>query len=219
MNNLLDLVHSFWLTSEGGIWIINPSIMHYIVLAILVAVEGPLMTLLGAAASSAGFMQPGWVFTAAAIGNLSADLIWFSVGYLGKIEWAYQYGNWLGLKRQHIEKIQAHIHSHAAKVLFLAKLSAGLMIPSLIAAGLAKVPIKKWLPALLIGETLWTGSLVLCGYYATEAIKQVEKGVHYIGIGVSIFIILGIGIWVVRHFIKEDKDIVEINDSTNSALH
>jgi membrane protein DedA with SNARE-associated domain len=90
MINLLDLVHSFWLTSEGGVWIINPSIMHYIVLAILVAVEGPLMTLLGAAASSAGFMQPGWVFIAAAAGNLSADLIWFSVGYLGKIEWAYQ---------------------------------------------------------------------------------------------------------------------------------
>lgn len=212
MDNLLDIYHGFWSTTEGGIWIINPGIMHYLILAVLVAVEGPLMTLLGAAASSAGFMQPGWVFVAAAVGNLSADIIWYSLGFLGKIEWAYQYGNWLGLKRQHIEKIQSHIHAHAAKVLFLAKLSAGLMIPSLIAAGIAKVPIKKWFPALIIGETLWTGTLVLCGYYAAEAIKQVEKGVHYIGIGVSVLLILGIAIWVIRHYINKDKDIINIEN-------
>jgi len=209
MDNLLDIYQGFWST-EGGIWIISPAAMHYIILAFLVAVEGPLMTLLGAAASSAGFMQPMGVFFAASMGNLLADFIWYSLGYLGKIEWAHQYGGWLGMKPHHIERIEVHINSHAAKVLFLAKLSAGLMIPSLIAAGLAKVPLKKWLPALLIGETLWTGTLVLCGYYATEAIKQVEKGIHYVGIGVSLLIILGIIIWVTRHYIKKDEDIKSV---------
>ncbi len=42
----------------------------YILLAALVAVEGPIATLLGAAAASAGLMKPGWVFIAAATGNL-----------------------------------------------------------------------------------------------------------------------------------------------------
>jgi multidrug transporter EmrE-like cation transporter len=33
---------------------------------------------------------------------------------------------------------------------------------------------------------LWTGSLVLIGFYATEAIKRVEMGVEYAALGGSI---------------------------------
>ncbi len=93
------------------------------------------------------------------------------------------------------------------------------MIPTLIAAGLAKVPWKRWMPPLVIGETIWTGSLVITGFYATEAIKQVEKGIHYIGIGGSILFVLAISIWILRKFIGKSEDFRDVgvgNDPPNT---
>lgn len=214
MEALLDFSRTLAATFSSESSIFSTGLGHYILFAILVAVEGPITTLFGAAAASAGIMHPGWVFFAACCGNMTADLLWYTLGYMGKIEWALHYGGWLGLRRYHIDRLEHHINEHAAKVLFLAKLSAGFMIPSLIAAGLAKVPYRRWLPTLVLGETLWTGTLVITGYYATEAIKQVEKGVHYVGIGGSILFILVILFWVARRYVRKSEDFrdVEMNN-------
>ena len=72
-----------------------------------------------------------------------------------------------------LERLEQGMHDHASKILFIAKLTVSFMIPSLIAAGLIKVPWKRWFPALFAGEMIWTGSLMLVGYFATEAIKKV----------------------------------------------
>ncbi len=64
---------------EFGYW-------TYIVLGLLVLIEGPIATLLGAAAASAGLMRPWAVFLAAAIGNLSRGLAVVHGGIPGEDE-------------------------------------------------------------------------------------------------------------------------------------
>jgi hypothetical protein len=76
------------------------------------------------------------------------------------------------------------------------------MIPALIAAGLVKAPWKRWFPAIFSGEMLWTGSLILIGYYATEAIKRVEMGVEYAALGASVIFVLFL-IFVGRRIVKK----------------
>jgi membrane protein DedA with SNARE-associated domain len=71
MNNLF---HTFQV-QPLGIW-------TYILLAILVAVEGPIATLAGSVASSAGYLNPVLVFVSASCGNLTSDILWYSMGYL-----------------------------------------------------------------------------------------------------------------------------------------
>ena len=161
---------------EWGVW-------TYVVLAALVAVEGPIATLLGAAAASAGLMRPGWVFFAASAGNLTADSLWYTLGYIGKIEWILALGHRIGVSRERLENLQHHIRKHTARILFFAKLSVSLVIPSLIAAGLVKARWRNWFPYVFAAEMIWTGSLVLIGFYTTEAIKRVEQGMEYMVIG------------------------------------
>jgi membrane protein DedA with SNARE-associated domain len=162
----------------------------YIILGALVAVEGPIATLLGAAAASAGLMKPGWVFLAAAAGNLTADSLWYSLGYLGKINWLLSIEKKMGIKGDIIARMEIEMRKHATRILFVAKLTLSLMIPALIAAGLVKAPWKRWFPAIFSGEMIWTGSLVLIGFYATEAIKRVERGVEYAAlVGTIIFVL------------------------------
>jgi membrane protein DedA with SNARE-associated domain len=177
----------------------------YILLAVLVAVEGPIATLLGAAAASAGLMKPGWVFIAAAVGNLTADSVWYTLGYIGKIDWLLRIEKKLGIKGDIIARLEIAMRKHAARILFVAKLTLSLMIPALIAAGLVKVPWKRWFPAIFSGEMLWTGSLLLIGFYATEAIKRVEMGVEYAALGASLVFVLFL-IFVGRRFFKKSYE-------------
>lgn len=184
---------------ELGIW-------TYLLLAVLVAIEGPIATLFGAAAASAGLMRPWYVFFAAAIGNLTADTLWYSVGYMGRIEWLFHFGKRLGLRRDLLEHLKHNMIEHATKVLFLAKLTVSFVIPSLITAGLLRLPLRRWLPALIAAETMWTGSLVLIGFYTTEALKRVERGVEYAVLTASILFVIFL-ILAGRRLIKEwDKD-------------
>lgn len=205
MDNLLHAIESLLAAVRSGAL---PELGHwtYVVLGLLVLVEGPIATLLGAAAASAGLMRPWGVFAAAAIGNLTADTLWYSVGYLGKTKWIQQFGQRFGVSESLIQHLEKHMIKHATRVLFLAKLTLSFVIPSLIAAGLLRIPMKRWLPTLLLAETLWTGSLVLIGYYTTEAIKRVELWVEYAALGVSVLFVLVV-ILEGRRLVKQwDRD-------------
>ena len=172
---------------EFGYW-------SYFILAILVLFEGPVATLLAAAAASAGLMRPMLVFISAAVGNLTADTLWWLLGYAGKTEWIHSFGRRLRIRESLIEHLKHNMIKHATRVLFLAKVTVSFSIPALIAAGLLRVKWRRWFPALVGAEILWTGSLVLIGYYTAEATKRVERNLEYavlaVSIGFVIFLIL-----------------------------
>jgi membrane protein DedA with SNARE-associated domain len=172
---------------EFGYW-------SYFILAVLVLIEGPVATLLAAAAASAGLMRPMLVFVSAAVGNLTADTLWWLLGYAGKTEWIHSFGRRLRIRESLIEHLKHNMIKHATRVLFLAKVTVSFSIPALIAAGLLRIRWRRWFPALVGAEVLWTGSLVLIGYYATEAMKRVERNLEYavlaVSIGFVIFLIL-----------------------------
>lgn len=170
-------------TQDLGLW-------AYLLLAILVIVEGPIVTLAGAVAASSGLMKPELVFLSAATGNLIADTLWYTVGYLGKMEWLHRYGGWFGVRESYVQRFNRDIQAHAAKLLFIAKLTLGFSIPTLIATGLSRVPVRRWFFVLVIGETLWTGSLVVLGMYFGKYVQQLERGVEIITlVGALLFIV------------------------------
>jgi membrane protein DedA with SNARE-associated domain len=207
--NFIVLIHNLVLTlrsghmPEFGYW-------SYLILAVLVLIEGPIAILLASAASSAGLMRPVLVFFSAAIGNLTADTLWWLLGYAGKTEWIHSLGRRLRIRESLIEHLKHNMIKHATRVLFLAKITVSFSIPALIAAGLLRIPWKRWFPYFILAETLWTGSLVLIGYYTTEALKRVEQGVEYAALAVSIvFVALMImaGRRLLRQLDKEENGI------------
>jgi membrane protein DedA with SNARE-associated domain len=183
--DLLKYLNDFWILLQQG-QLPEVGKWNYLLLAILVAVEGPIATLLGAAAASAGLMRFWGVFACAAAGNLVADTLWYMLGYTGRIETALKIGRFAGLKRKHLDHLTNAMQKHGIKILFFAKLTAGFMIPSLVAAGLARLPYKRWFPILLLAETIWTGTLMYIGFYTTEAIKSVSRDIAYISLAISV---------------------------------
>lgn len=160
----------------------------YLLLAILVAVEGPITTLAGAVAASTGMLDPVLVFLSASLGNLTADTLWYSLGYIGKTEWLTKLLNRFGIKENMMARLEQEVHDHIHKVLFIAKLTMGLVIPTLITAGLARVPFKRWFGVLFGAECLWTGSLVLIGYYFGAFTQRIEANLRWISLAGAVIV-------------------------------
>ncbi|NJD58621.1 MAG: DedA family protein [Anaerolineae bacterium] len=185
-------------------------LFSYLILALLVAIEGPIATLLGAAAASLGYMNPALVFFAAAAGNLTADTLWYYLGYIGKLDWVNRFGQRLGVSLEKLVRLEDMLREHAPRVLFVSKLTVSPMIPALISTGLIRYPWQRWFPAVFAGEMIWTGSLVTIGYLGVQAIKKGELGLeHAILAGTVIFI--GLIIYFGRQFLKKAE---KVPDST-----
>jgi membrane protein DedA with SNARE-associated domain len=213
VEHIIELLKNFWMMLQQG-QLPEVGRWNYVFLAVLVAVEGPIATLLGAAAASTGLMRPLAVFCAAAIGNLTADFLWYLAGYTGKIETALRFGKLFGLRRKHVDRLTNAMQKHGVKILFFAKLTAGFMIPSLIAAGLIRLPWKRWFPILIVGEMMWTGLLVIIGFYTTQAIKVVSEGVEYLILAISVLFLIFM-IWEGRRILGHTKEFEEAIHSKN----
>src|SRR5512145_526699 len=131
MENLLAVISNFWHALESG-QVPHLGGWNYVFLAFAVIVEGPIATLLGAAAASAGLLKVQAVFIAAAIGNLTADLLWYSIGYFGKLEWVLRIGKHFGLRQKHLDQVQQGFQDQLPKLLIIAKFTAAFTIPTLI---------------------------------------------------------------------------------------
>ena len=194
---LLKLLRDFWSglvvgqLQQLGNW-------NYVLLALMTLIEGPIATLLGAMASSTGILRPEWVFVAAASGNLTADALWYSLGYLGKTEWLLKHGRRLGITEYHVARLEHAMQKHARKILIIAKLTLSFSIPALMAAGLARVPWRRWFSTIVAGEVIWTGCLVLLGYNLSFSLRRMEVGLQIVAIaGIIIFTVL-----VIRYLIR-----------------
>ena len=179
-----------------GVW-------SYFLLAFLVAIEGPIATLLGAVAASAGILNPFLVFIAAGAGNLTSDTLWYTAGLLGKMDWLLRLSQRLGVNPQYLERLEVVLQKHAPVILFVSKLTISPMIPALIATGLIRYPWRRWFPYVFLGEMIWTGSLVLIGYFGLQAIHKVQLGIEHFILGGTIIMIVLI-LWLGRGFLKRE---------------
>jgi membrane protein DedA with SNARE-associated domain len=189
-----------------GIW-------AYLAISVLVIIEGPIATLVGAVAASAGYLKPGWVFVSAAVGNLTSDTLWYLLGYLGNIEWVVKYGRYVGLKREQVTNLQNEIQQHALSILFVAKLTLGFVIPVLVATGLARIPLRRWFGVLVSAEFIWTGGLVYFGYRFGHYVRTLERGIQIFTLGAG----LVFAILTIRLITKRRARAAEIDEPTRES--
>lgn len=162
----------------------------YVLLALLVLIEGPGFTLLAGVAASTGHFSLPLLFLATAGGNLSGDALWYSVGRLGKLEWITHHGRRFGLRPEIILRLRDVVLKRADRLLFTSKLTLGMMIPTLVAAGLARVPWRRAFRALLIGECIWSGGLLTFGYFFGHSIRGLESQLQWVALGGSVLMVL-----------------------------
>lgn len=181
MEFLFETTRDCWITIHNGGW---PELgwWSYLLLVLLVATEGPISTLIGAAAAATGILDIRYVFVSAFLGNILGDCLWYFVGYVSDLKRIHRFGSWFGLRSHHVDRLEHEMHRHATKLIALSKLAIGLIIPTLIAAGLARVPWRRWFPLVFSIEILWTLIIVNLGFHGAGLIREMEQGIQVLGI-------------------------------------
>ncbi len=202
MTPFIEMLRQFWDSLQQG-QVLPLGNWSYLLLMVLIIIQGPISTMLGGAAAAAGLLNPIAVLVVAMFGNLGADAFWYSMGYTSRIVWTRPF-----LRRYHelVVSLQSEMQRHALKVLLLAKLSVGMAVPAMIAAGFAQVPWRKWFLIVILGEFVWTGSLLLTGYYATDSIIGSRWTIVQLGEFVSVILIVAAGLYVWRMLRRQRAD-------------
>lgn len=176
----------------------------YALIVVLVAVEGEATILLAAGVAATGYLNPFSVMVAATLGNLIADVLWFALGYYGKIDWLIQRVKWLGITAQKMEALKRLIHRDVIKLLIIAKLTNWMMIPALVATGVARVPWKRWFPLIFVSDLIIGTVMVSLGYFMTASLLQIQKGVQFVAVAFTLLFVLFAAIYIRR--IMRSKD-------------
>ncbi len=173
--------------------------MPYCILGLFAMAEGPIATLMGGVASSSGTLLPLPVYFSVVIGNLAADMGWYTLGRFSKMEWVMWLGPKVGVDPGQIEQLEQGIQTYAPRLLFLSKLTVGFPIPTLVATGLSRVPVRRWAGMLVLGELIRSAALVLAGYLLAQTVHQASAGVQAILLGTTTLLLAAALVWYRRH--------------------
>lgn len=194
----MELIQGVWEAIRTGNL---PDLGHwsYVLIALLVFLEGPSVTLVAGAMAATGILRPEWVLVAAAAGNFASDQFWYWLGRLGGAQGFLRRFRWFRQRTDEIAQIESGIQEHAVKMYLMAKLSMGLLaIPTLMSAGLARVAWWRLAGVSVVIEPIWTGFLVFAGYRLGEHIARLERGLEIAALVAGCALLLALLYWYRR---------------------
>ncbi len=189
---VFDSQHIFVFLSHYGYWVIFP----------LMFIEGPIVTIFAAILASLGALNVIAVWLMSVFGDLLADIMWYKIGERWGLSFARKVGKYIGITEKRVTKMEKYFHNHGGKTVFLAKSTTGLCLITFIAAGIVKMPLKKFVYYSFWGGVVWSTLLVFLGYFYGYMWREIKDSIDWIG-----WIIFGlvIGTFLVINLFKSRR--------------
>ena len=180
----------------------NQGLLTYVAIFLATIIEGPLTLLVSGAAIANGIINPIAAFLTVISANTLADMGWYGLGRWVNMDWLMRSGHKLKIDVKRTALIRKDIDRFAPRLIFLSKLTVGFPIPTLIATGLSRVPVRRWFGMLMLGELIKSAVFLGVGVLYAEMIHQASLGIRRIlwGITAAIFIT---GVIVYRNYLKK----------------
>ena len=176
---------------------IIPRLIHYkyLILFPIIAIEGPIATVLAGFLASLGFMNFFVAYAVIVAGDLAGDSLYFALGYWGREKLIRRWGKYLGITMERVERLEKHFRSHSGKTLIIGKLSHVFGVVVLLAAGLAKIKFRDFLKFDFIATIPKSLILILTGYYFGKAAIRSIKSLDAVALQTLFVAILLIAIY------------------------
>jgi membrane protein DedA with SNARE-associated domain len=183
---------------------------RYLAVFLLAIIEGPVIMTIAGLLLRLDFFHFWPLYGTLMAGDLTADALWYLVGYYGGRPFIRTYGKYASVTEPLIEKTEAAFHRHQNKVLFLSKITMGLgfALVILIAAGIARIPFRKYLAFNAFGQIFWTGALLAVGYYFGNFYLMVNRGLRVTAITAFILLVVAI-LYGASRYLK-NRDVADI---------
>ncbi len=161
----------------------------------------------GFAAARGQMSLPG-VIAAAVLGSMVGQMPWYYAGrWLGEKrieELAARHGRWMTVTPRETHRVFAWFARHGAASVFFGRMIPAIRAVISLPAGIAEMPLGKFLAYSLAGTTIWMGGLTYAGYRLGQNYALVEK---YISPGTKLVVALIVVAYVFRlaHSFRKSK--------------
>lgn len=163
---------------------------RYALTFVLAIFEGPMVMVACGILLKLRFFYFWPIYLSLMLGDFTADLAWYWVGFYGGRSFVDRFGKYFSLTPDVIEKVEDFFHKHQDKILFISKITMGFgfAVATLFVAGLVKIPFKRYALFNFLGGFIWTGLLLTVGYFFGNLYAVLNKGfkVAFI-VGLAIF--------------------------------
>ncbi len=136
------------------------------------------------------------------VAALTGSLLSYWLGAAGGKPLLLRYGKWLFVRPKDIERTEAYFSRHGGATVLVARFLPVVRHLISIPAGIARMPLPKFLTQTFLGSTIWGGGLMVLGYVLGsqwESVATKLKRVDLIIAGLIVLALLALGIrFVVR---------------------
>lgn len=137
----------------------------YLIVFILMVIEGPLITAAAAFAASLGIFDIWIIVLLSLMGNLFPDIFLYCIGRFTRGKRVESIVERLGLTKSRIKKLEKGFERHAGKTITFAKLIPPFPVPGLILAGFMRVPFKRFFLIDVVFNIVSTTVFIVIGFY------------------------------------------------------
>lgn len=160
-------------------------------------IEGPIIIAASSFAASLGYLNIFIIGLLAIAGDVVGDILWYGLGYFGRITIINRFGHRFFLPQERMEKLRTFLERHPIKALLAIKLSPLLPVPGLIIAGSSHLPLKKFFTTISIIIIPKTLLFMIIGYFFGSAYDSfssyLNDGISALGILFGILLVLYYG--------------------------
>ncbi len=157
-----------------------------------------------------------WIVVAGVVGSVVGQLPLY---YLGRVvgeervkQWADEYGRWLMVSRDDIDRAQSWFDQHGKKAVLFARMVPGIRSLISIPAGICGMSLAPFLLYSLIGMSVWVLFLAYLGRLLSENYRQVEQFLGPISYVVLGGLVLAAVVWVWRRKNQEEDPKEQVAD-------
>lgn len=129
------------------------------------------------------------------VAALTGSLLSYWLGAAGGKPLLLRYGKWVFVRPKDIEKTEAYFQRHGGATVLIARFLPVVRHLISIPAGIARMPMAKFLTQTFLGSTIWGGGLMVLGYVLGsqwEAVASTAKQVDLLIAGVIVLAILAL---------------------------
>lgn len=164
----------------------------YPAIFVLTFFEGPVtMTAVGFL-YKLGYFNLILAYASLLLGDLVGDVVWYFLGKHGGHRFIRRFGKYLSLDEEKVKGYTQAFRTHEGKIVFLSKITMGFgfAIGVLFAAGMAHVPLKKFILLNILGGFIWTAFLLFLGFSFGNIYTHISEDLKIVSIIAFVILLL-----------------------------
>jgi membrane protein DedA with SNARE-associated domain len=171
----------------------------YSLIFLIMVFEGPIITTAASFAAEMGYLNIFIILGLALLGDMTGDILFYSLGRYGGNSFVRKYGKYIGIKKSTILLLEKGLKKHFVKTFAFVKFAPLIPPAGLMAMGILKTPPKKFIIYSFIITLPRSIFFTALGYFSAMASVNVT---HYLKLAEYVPFIL-IGLIIAAYYIFE----------------